>query len=182
MDMTIPCPRPRPSTWTWTAREIGRNFAQSIGMVADARVGLDAILAALGQGSPSNQWDMAALGEEYSAWRNGAITPEGKPLRPQAIMNMVDGFMGPEDLAVCDASLSSGWAAVYLRLKQAGRRYLAPRGLAGLGWGAPAAIGAALASPGRRVLHFARRRRFCLFGAGAGGHAPLEPARAHHHL
>ena len=75
---------------------------------------------------------------------------------PQAIMKVVDSHLTERDLAVCDASLASGWAAVYLRLKSAGRRYLAPRGLAGLGWGAPAAVGAALAAEGKdRVLHFA---------------------------
>ena len=57
---------------------------------------------------------------------------------------------------LADASLASGWAACYLSFAVAGRRSVAPRGLAGLGWGCPAAVGAALAQEnGGRILHFA---------------------------
>jgi len=45
---------------------------------------------------------------------------------------------------------------VYYQMVKPGHRYLAPRGLAGLGWGAPAAIGSALAIDGKhRILLFA---------------------------
>ena len=135
--------------------EIGRNFPQSIGLLSDVRLGLSALLAELGPGTASNKWDLAALGKELADWRQEAVAVAGEPLRPQAVMELVNRHMTLDDLAVCDASLASGWAAVYLRLASAGRRYLAPRGLAGLGWGAPAAVGAALAAPGKRILHFA---------------------------
>jgi acetolactate synthase-1/2/3 large subunit len=77
-------------------------------------------------------------------------------------MDVLNGFITGEDLIVCDASLASGWAAAYCRVPRSGRRYLAPRGLAGLGWGAPAAIGVALAT--------GKKERILLF-AGDGGFA-----------
>jgi acetolactate synthase-1/2/3 large subunit len=77
-------------------------------------------------------------------------------LMPQAIMDVVNQFVTEEDVIVCDASLASGWAAAYARILKCGRRYLAPRGLAGLGWGAPAAVGTALATDTKqRILLFA---------------------------
>ena len=50
-------------------------------------------------------------------------------------------------------------------------RFLTPRGLAGLGWGLPMAMGAHMARPDRRV--------FCLAGDGGFGHvwSELETAR-----
>ena len=71
-------------------------------------------------------------------------------------MGVVNDVLTDDDVVVCDASLASGWAAAYLKFSRSGRRMVAPRGLAGLGWGSPAAIGASLATKGRkRVLHFA---------------------------
>jgi acetolactate synthase-1/2/3 large subunit len=138
--------------------EIGRNFPQTIGLVADVRLGLRAVIEALGSQEMRNQWDLQAAGARLKQWYDqatGIPQPSDAPLKPQAIMGVMDALLTRDDIVVCDASLASGWAAVYLRLKQAGRGYLAPRGLAGLGWGAPAAIGAALARPGQRILHFA---------------------------
>ncbi len=139
--------------------EIGRNFPESIPLVGDARLGLADLLYALEGDSFAYQWDLEALRQVCQQWYEEiTLRPQipGEPLKAQAVTRMIDQFMQPGDLVVCDASLASGWAAAYLRLKQAGRHYLAPRGLAGLGWGAPAAVGAALACPSaQRVFLFA---------------------------
>ncbi len=138
--------------------EIGRNLANSIGLVADVRLGVSVMLEKMTDTDSNNDWDLSALNARKQAWFKEATSVcggEGEPLMPQAVMKVIDNRLTDKDLLVCDASLASGWAAVYLRLKTAGRNFLAPRGLAGLGWGAPAAIGAALAAGGRRVLHFA---------------------------
>lgn len=139
--------------------EIGRNFPHSLSLVADVRSGLTALLDVLADASGIGyEWDLKAASRQRDDWYAQATSTDQKgesPLKPQDVMAVIDQHLTPDDLIVCDASLASGWAAVYLRLKKAGRNYLAPRGLAGLGWGAPAAIGAALAAPGRRVLHFA---------------------------
>ena len=76
--------------------------------------------------------------------------------------------LGPGDLLVSDASLANGWAAVYVEQPEPGRRLLSPRGLAGLGFGVPAAIGAAEARPGARV--------FVLVGDGGLAYAVGELA------
>jgi acetolactate synthase-1/2/3 large subunit len=140
--------------------EIGRNYSNSIALVADARVGLDAMLAALEKPSAANYtWDFEAPRAQYAAWYQENTDPEqpdNEPLKPPTIMGVVNQVLSDDDVIVCDASLASGWAASYLKFGQAGRRMVAPRGLAGLGWGSPGAIGAALACKGKkRILHFA---------------------------
>ena len=139
--------------------EIGRNFPDSLPLVADASLGLDAVLAELGSAPTASDWNFDALSAQYESWYAEEIataTAEDGRLRPQPVMNLVNQELTDTDLIVCDASLASGWAAAYLQFKKAGRRLIAPRGLAGLGWGSPATIGAALASgKADRVIQFA---------------------------
>ena len=139
--------------------EIGRNYPDSIPLVGDAGLGLKALIAATADQKSSADWDFHSLKGKYEQWyqkiTSDSLGSEGA-LRPQAIMAAVNRVLTGDDLLVCDASLSSGWAAAYLQLPVAGRKYIAPRGLAGLGWGSPAAIGAALASgKEKRILQFA---------------------------
>ena len=73
---------------------------------------------------------------------------------------------------VADASFSSIWVANYLTAK-GNRRFVTPRGQAGLGWGFPLAIGARIGNPDRPV--------FCIVGDGGFGHvwSELETTRRH---
>jgi len=52
---------------------------------------------------------------------------------------------------VCDASFASGWGGVYFETR-GNRRAIFPRGMGGLGWGLPAAIGAQVARPKSKVV------------------------------
>jgi acetolactate synthase-1/2/3 large subunit len=139
--------------------EIGRNFPDSLPLVSDVRLAIRDLLRRLGKDRPQTDWHKEPLAQMREDWYKSAVdkkTKEGDPMKPQAIMDVVNRVVTEEDMIVCDASLASGWAAAYCRMPKPGRRFLAPRGLAGLGWGAPAAIGAALATgKNQRVLLFA---------------------------
>jgi acetolactate synthase-1/2/3 large subunit len=138
--------------------EIGRNYPDSIPLLGDAKLGLEALLAGLADTAASSSWDFAALNRQLEDWLEQQIQSGSTsiPLRPQTVMGVVREFLTDQDLVVCDASLASGWASAYLTFARAGRRCIAPRGLAGLGWGSPAAIGASLAKEkATRILHFA---------------------------
>ena len=78
----------------------------------------------------------------------------------------------PNHIVVADASFSSIWVANYLTARD-NRRFITPRGQAGLGWGFPLAMGAKLGSPDRPV--------FCVVGDGGFAHvwAELETTRRH---
>jgi acetolactate synthase-1/2/3 large subunit len=139
--------------------ELGRNFPDSLPLVADVRSGLAALLAALADHHAKTDWDHPDIARRRSAWQQAeatALRRPGEPLHPAAVVEAVNVAATEDDVVVSDASLASGWMAVFYRARRAARQYLSPRGLAGLGWGAPAAVGAALASGGkRRVLLFA---------------------------
>ncbi|MBU2645201.1 thiamine pyrophosphate-binding protein [bacterium] len=152
------------------AEEIGRNYPDSVPLLGDARLGLEALLEATAGQKSAASWDFEATRQKHQQWyKDVTAEPLGSEgtLRPQAVLGAVNLALTGDDLIVCDASLSSGWAASFLTLPTAGRKYIAPRGLAGLGWGAPAAIGASLASgKEKRVLMFA--------GDGAFGYSLQE--------
>jgi acetolactate synthase-1/2/3 large subunit len=79
--------------------------------------------------------------------------------------------LGPDTIVVADASYATLWVACYLKALRAGQRFVTPRGLAGLGWGLPLALGARMAQPDKPVL--------CLVGDGGFAHvwSELETAR-----
>jgi acetolactate synthase-1/2/3 large subunit len=85
-------------------------------------------------------------------------------------MRELNALLTPDTLMVTDASYSSIWAMNYLTAQRAGQRFLTCRGLAGLGWGFPAALGAKIAHPSRDVV--------CIAGDGGFGHmwSELETA------
>jgi acetolactate synthase I/II/III large subunit len=158
--------------------EVGRNY-ESMRLVGDAKLTLAALtaemqrrdLSARAAARPEIEREIA---EAVAGWRRTTerITTEDAPLcRPERIMAELDRLIGPEDIVVADASYSSIWVANYLTARRAGQRFLTPRGIAGLGWGLPMAIGAQIAAPEARVV--------CLCGDGGFGHswAELETLR-----
>jgi acetolactate synthase I/II/III large subunit len=129
--------------------EIGRVFGDSIGIFADAGIGAGALRAALADGNHRSDWDIDRLAQVREEWWSGPIRYQEEPkpgiVKPQEIVRSMSELMREVDFLVADASLSSGWAASRWKAVGPGRRFFAPRGLAGLGWGLPAAIGVATA-------------------------------------
>ncbi len=87
-------------------------------------------------------------------------------------MAELEAQLSNDHIVVADASLSSIWVANYLTAKFS-RRFITPRGQAGLGWGFPLALGAKIGNPDRPV--------FCTVGDGGFAHvwSELETARRH---
>jgi acetolactate synthase-1/2/3 large subunit len=139
--------------------EMGRAFPLRAGLLADGRAGLEALVTALDDGDAAGEPDRAAwrariadLNAQWRAARDAERASDAVPIVPQRVLAELERALGPEDILICDASLASGWGGAYLEQPVAGRRVLCPRGLAGLGYALPAAIGAATADPGRRVV------------------------------
>jgi acetolactate synthase-1/2/3 large subunit len=136
---------------------------------ADARLGAEALAAALPQAERA-PWT-AAIATELAGWRATRDDERGRddePIVPQRVAAELERALRPDDVVCSDASLANGWAAVYVEQASPGRQLLSPRGLAGLGFGVPAAIGAAEARPGARV--------FVLVGDGGLAYAVGELA------
>ncbi len=158
--------------------EVGRNY-EAHRLVGDAKLTLAALrdalvsrdLSARKAARPALEAEIAAAVNDWQGIVANVRARDGGPVRPERVMAELDRRMSAEDIAVADASYSSIWIVGGLTSRKAGQRFLTPRGIAGLGWGLPMAIGAQFAAPDRRV--------FCLCGDGGFAHswAELETLR-----
>jgi acetolactate synthase-1/2/3 large subunit len=160
-------------------QEIGRNYEAKIRLVGDAKLTLEALASALAKrdlsvrkaARPALERRIAEGHRAYEADLERLVNYDQSPLRPERLMRDLDSLLTPETIVVADASYSSIWVANFLVSRKAGMRFVTPRGLAGLGWGLPYAIGAKVARPDAPV--------FCLVGDGGFAHvwSELETAR-----
>lgn len=161
------------------SEEVGRNYG-AMRFAGDAAATLQALGDALrGRGQAVAARRMAELAPAFEACRQAhraELAPyaqsDASPMRPERIMAELRASHG-DIIWVADASYSSIWLAQFIPCTEAGTRFVTPRGIAGLGWGVPMAIGAKIARPGARVI--------CLTGDGGFAHcwAELETARRH---
>ncbi|MGD9922632.1 MAG: thiamine pyrophosphate-dependent enzyme, partial [Pseudorhodoplanes sp.] len=155
--------------------EVGRNY-EALRLVGDAKLTIKALAAALASSGPTADCSQVAERTRLAAraverYLDEVGTGSNGRVRPEYTMRMLDAELRSDDIVVADASYSSNWITSYLSSQRHGQRFLTPRGLAGLGWGMPLAIGAKIAKPGSRVV--------CVVGDGGFGHCwqELETAR-----
>jgi acetolactate synthase-1/2/3 large subunit len=156
------------------AQEIGRNYEADVRLAGDARETLLALTERL-RGRRKRQPELEREIAEAKARSAKEIAPllasNAAPLRPERLMADLQKVLTPDMIVVADASYASVWVASYLPALEAGMRFLTPRGIAGLGWGLPMALGARVGRPKSPVV--------CLSGDGGFGHvwSELETAR-----
>ncbi|MBI4966462.1 MAG: acetolactate synthase catalytic subunit [Desulfomonile tiedjei] len=153
--------------------EVGRNY-ESQRLVGDARLTLNALADALGtmdlserkNRRPEIEHAISSGRESYLKESSEVRNSSSIPIRPERIMCELQRHLTPESVVVADASYSSIWISNFLTSLRAGMRFITPRGLAGLGWGLPMALGAKIARPGSEV--------FSVVGDGGFGHVWSE--------
>lgn len=159
-------------------QEVGRNY-EAERLVGDAKLTLKALADALKSRDLSaiegrRAAIEAVIAKARAAWEADVTTSldlDASPVRPERLMRDLDSILTPGIIAVADASYSSIWIANYLTARGVGHRFITPRGIAGLGWGLPMAIGVKAADPAKKVV--------CLAGDGGFAHtwSELETAR-----
>jgi len=160
--------------------EIGRTY-EAIRLQGDARETLDLLHQALLEQDLTTRTTaradiearLAAAWQAFEQERADTYAAQSTPIRPEFIMARLQDALTPETVVVADASYSSMWVAGHLRGCHPGARFILPRGLAGLGWGFPFGLGAAVARPGAPVI--------AVVGDGGFAHswAELETAARH---
>jgi acetolactate synthase-1/2/3 large subunit len=152
--------------------EIGRTY-EALRLQGDAKATLEGLLEALEtedlgkrtKGRKSLEARIAGGKTRHREEARAVLASTERPVRPERLMADLDRILTPDDIVVADASYSSIWIANYLTARRPGQRFITPRGIAGIGWGLPLALGAKLARPHARVFAF----------AGDGGFAHVWP-------
>lgn len=160
------------------SQEIGRNY-EAMRLQGDARETLEALVDTLSafdlslrqQARPDVEARIAQGKTKYQEEAALVLHSNASPIRPERLMTELNSVLEKSDIVVSDASYSSFWTVNYLSAQRPGQRFLTPRGMAGLGWGLPMALGAKVAAPQSTV--------YCLSGDGGFGHvwSELETAR-----
>lgn len=148
--------------------EIGRNY-EALRLNGDAKLILAALHAKLkGRRDPVPDIEnrIAEAKEKHATEIAALEQSDASPIRPERLAADARQVLTPETIVVADASYATLWIACYTTSLKAGMRFITPRGLAGLGWGLPFAIGAKVARPARPV--------FCMVGDGGFAHVWSE--------
>lgn len=137
-------------------KELGRHYPNTLGVVADAALGLRALLEALaGVDTSSTQpWrDRAA--ELTQRWRDKVaplVESDAAPLRPERLTHDLSSLLPDNAIVVSDTGHAGMWTAGYLDLSKPDQGFL--RAAGSLGWALPAGIGAQIARPDAQVVVF----------------------------
>lgn len=173
--LMVGCKSGQNSTFNWTLphveqkviqldidpAEIGKVSHADVGLLGDAKLGLNLLVGVLKDAVgtlPRDEQRLAWVRSLKEAWQKeiaDSLASDAVPIIPQRVIAELNRLTKPDDIIVCDASYPTGWGMLYYHLRQPGRTILAPRGSAGLGFGLPAAIGASFARPKSRIINLA---------------------------
>ncbi len=148
------------------ADAIGANFPAEVALVTDARVGLRALLEALGGAAPRGPDTRLrdAIRTGHEALRREWLSGAGGPLvTPAHLLAQAQEVFGADAVYATDSGNGTFIAMEALRLAGP-RRYLAPVDYSCMGYAVPAALGAKLACPERPVVALAGDGAFLMTG------------------
>lgn len=130
--------------------EIGKNVKTDIPVVGDVKNVITDLLTRVHPRETDN-WNRKTEGwkRKYKLTYNQR---EDGEILPQYIVDRINNFIDPNAIVVTDVGQHQMWAALYCN-HQRPRSFLSSGGLGTMGFGLPAAMGAALAFPERTVFN-----------------------------
>ncbi len=139
--------------------EIGRTTRADVALVGDARCGLEDLAEALQGESKKARTARADYVAEVPArmakWREEAsekLESKETPINVGRMLNELNAEMPEDSVLVADGGFAAHWGGLLYDTKKAGRRFVADRGFASIGYGLPGALGAQLAVPDQPVV------------------------------
>jgi len=129
---------------------ISRNVRVDVPIVGDARLILEDLLPHL-TGPDAGEWVRQT--EDWKRTHPLTEIPDNGSLSPTGVIRRIcDAF--PDAIIATEVGQNQMWTALYYGFREA-RTFLTSGGLGTMGYGFPAAIGAQLGNPGRRVIDIA---------------------------
>ena len=137
-------------------RDIGRYYPVAVGIQADARETVQALLGALDRdGAPEERAAWRREAETLRAQRLARLAAEAnlgtKPMKPQRAYAELRRVLPPETIVALDAGAAPAYGYDRLQFSRP-RTFLTPLDLGGLGFAFPVALGAKLGRPETPVI------------------------------
>ena len=140
------------------AAEIGKNRKADWAIVADAKEGLQRFTAEVRQYLSEGRAGRAEALEEWwkvlKGWKKDqplSFKPKPGKILPQQVLQELQKQTAGDVVVVTDIGQHQMWAAQYMVVDEP-RRFISSGGLGTMGFGMPAALGAQIGVPGRRVV------------------------------
>ncbi|MEN6463181.1 MAG: biosynthetic-type acetolactate synthase large subunit [Syntrophomonas sp.] len=135
------------------AAEIGKNVTVDVPIVGEVKEVLQAILQRVQPVNELSEWN-----KTIDRWKQESPLRYGEPcergIMPQQVLEELNLITNGETIITTEVGQNQMWAAQYMNYKHP-RTFLTSGGLGTMGWGLPAAIGAAVAFPGKKVIDIA---------------------------
>lgn len=152
--------------------EAGRNY-ESLRLIGDAKTTLECLSQELTKLDNEKRKEkrqqvvstIQSSRDKHQEIMEPIYSEENQTIFVEKFLYEVNKRLQNNHIVVADASISSVWNANYVQATE-DRKFIFPRGLAGLGWGLPMAMGAKVGSPEQPV--------FALAGDGGFGHVWSE--------
>ncbi|MBW2147778.1 MAG: thiamine pyrophosphate-binding protein [Deltaproteobacteria bacterium] len=141
--------------------EIGKNYYVKRGLVGDARSVLSVMIGLLENKKDESKrkfYRESEIEEVRRKWlaekgiESSLAKKNSSPVHPLQVIRGLRHYMGPDDIIICDSGFNQIWGGQYFEVNSPGRTYMGPRGFGVMGFSLPAAIGAKLACPDRKVV------------------------------
>jgi tartronate-semialdehyde synthase len=135
--------------------QIGRIIPTDLGIVADAKLALQALLKAAKSVLPTRkpserEKDIPRLRPQLER----RLDFDDIPIKPQRVFKEINEFFNEDTVFVTCIGLYQIWSSQFQRIFKP-RHYILPGGAGPLGWDLPAAIGAKIAKPEKTVVSIA---------------------------
>jgi acetolactate synthase-1/2/3 large subunit len=136
---------------------IGINFQLVEGIVADAKLGLSALIEEMADqlgGGKADKTDPDLISRRRQTHMMAVedFTSDMIPIRPERFVTELVNVLPVDALVITDPGTPTPYMAAYYRLPNAGRWFVAPRAHGALGYSLPAVVGAYFARAGHRVV------------------------------
>lgn len=132
---------------------IGNNFDTAVGIVADAKLGIAALIEEVDRllaGKPAGKVDLEQIArsrESRMMQFEELATSDEQPIRPERFLAELFRVL-PDDPVICaDPGTPCPYFAAYYQLPKPGRWFVSPRKHGALGYALPAVVGAYYAKP-----------------------------------
>ncbi len=127
--------------------QIGRIIPTDLGIVADAKLALPALIKMAKQMTPQREPDERVnVIPEMRLQYERRLDFDQIPIKPQRVFKEINDFFDEDTVFVTCIGLNQIWSSQFQRIFKP-RHYLLPGGAGPLGWDLPAAIGAKVARP-----------------------------------
>ena len=139
-------------------QEIGKNYPVDVGITGDAGAVLDDVLAGVKASKTGYNWKddprLNQISAEMANWRQGLNeynVSDAVPIRPERILTEVRELLPEDGIVVTDVGWNKNGLAQQFPVYK-GMTHLPPSGLATMGFGPAAVIGAKLGAPDKKVV------------------------------